>query len=55
MQAECAHRGRTERNNNKRKDMANKPTDQELRQQNVAEAVSKTELFFQKNSKLIYG
>ena len=35
--------------------MANKPTDQELRQQNVAEAVSKTELFFQKNSKLIYG
>ena len=35
--------------------MANKPTDQELRQQNVAEAVSKTELFFQKNAKLIYG
>ena len=35
--------------------MANKPTEQELRQQNVAEAVSKTELFFQKNSKLIYG
>ena len=35
--------------------MANKPNDQELRQQNVAEAVSKTELFFQKNGKLIYG
>ena len=35
--------------------MANKPTDQELRQQNVAEAVSKTELFFQKYGKLIYG
>ena len=35
--------------------MANKPTEQELRQQNVAEAVSKTELFFQKNGKLIYG
>ena len=35
--------------------MANKPTEQELRQQNVAEAVSKTELFFQKNSKIIYG
>ena len=35
--------------------MANKPTEQELRQQNVAEAVSKTELFFQKNAKLIYG
>ena len=35
--------------------MANKPTEQELRQQNVAEAVSKTELFFQKYGKLIYG
>ena len=35
--------------------MANKPTEQELRQQNVAEAVSKTELFFQKNARLIYG
>ncbi len=35
--------------------MANKPTEQELRQQNVAEAVSKTELFFQKNGKIIYG
>ena len=35
--------------------MANKPTEQELRQQNVAEAVSKTELFFQKNGKLVYG
>ena len=29
--------------------MANKPNEQEIRQQNVAEAVSKTELFFQKN------
>ncbi|MBQ9193913.1 MAG: tetratricopeptide repeat protein [Bacteroidales bacterium] len=35
--------------------MANKPTEQEIRQQNVAEAVSKTELFFQKNGKIIYG
>ena len=35
--------------------MANKPTEKELRQQNVAEAVSKTELFFQKNGKIIYG
>jgi len=35
--------------------MANKPTEQEQRQQNVAEAVSKTELFFQKYSKVIYG
>ena len=35
--------------------MAKKNTEQEQRQQNVAEAVSKTELFFQKNSKLIYG
>ena len=35
--------------------MANKPNEQELRQQKAAEAVSKTELFFQKNAKLIYG
>ena len=35
--------------------MAKKSTEQEQRQQNVAEAVSKTELFFQKNAKLIYG
>ena len=35
--------------------MANKPTEQEIRQQNMAEAVSKTELFFQKNGKIIYG
>ena len=35
--------------------MANKPTDQELRQQNIAEAVSKSELFFQKYGKIIYG
>ena len=35
--------------------MANKPTEQELRQQKTAEAVSKTEMFFQKNAKLIYG
>ena len=35
--------------------MANKPNEQELRQQKTAEAVSKTELFFQKNAKLIYG
>ena len=35
--------------------MANKPTEQEIRQQNVAEAVSKTELFFQKNGKIVYG
>jgi len=35
--------------------MANKPNEQEIRQQNVAEAVSKTELFFQKNGKIIYG
>jgi tetratricopeptide (TPR) repeat protein len=35
--------------------MAKQTTEQEQRQQNVAEAVSKTELFFQKNSKLIYG
>ena len=36
-------------------DMANKPTEQELRQQNIAEAVSKSELFFQKYGKIIYG
>ena len=30
-------------------------TEQEIRQQNVAEAVSKTELFFKENGKLIYG
>ena len=36
-------------------DMANKPTEKEIRQQNVAEAVSKTEEFFQKNGKIIYG
>ena len=35
--------------------MAKKNTEQEQRQQNVAEAVSKTELFFQENAKLIYG
>ena len=35
--------------------MAKKPTEQEQRQQNVAEAVSKTELFFQENAKIIYG
>ena len=35
--------------------MANKPTEQELRQQNIAEAVSKSELFFQKYGKIIYG
>ena len=35
--------------------MAKKPTEQEQRQQNVAEAVSKTELFFQNYSKVIYG
>jgi tetratricopeptide (TPR) repeat protein len=35
--------------------MANKPTEQELRQQKAAEAVSKTEVFFEKNAKLIYG
>jgi tetratricopeptide (TPR) repeat protein len=35
--------------------MANKPNEQEIRQQNVAEAVSKTELFFQKNGKIVYG
>jgi len=35
--------------------MAKKPTEEEIRQQNMAEAVSKTELFFQKNGKIIYG
>ena len=35
--------------------MANKPTEQELRQQNLAEAVSKSELFFQKYGKIVYG
>ena len=35
--------------------MANKPTEQEIRQQNIAEAVSKSELFFQKYGKIIYG
>ena len=35
--------------------MANKPTEQELRQQNIAEAVSKSEIFFQKYGKIIYG
>ena len=41
--------------NNKQQDMANKPTEQELRQQNIAEAVSKSELFFQKYGKIVYG
>ena len=35
--------------------MANKPTEQETRQQNIAEAVSKSELFFQKYGKIVYG
>ena len=35
--------------------MANKPTEQELRQQNIAEAVSKSEVFFQKYGKIVYG
>ncbi|MBR5174667.1 MAG: tetratricopeptide repeat protein [Bacteroidales bacterium] len=35
--------------------MANKPTEQEIRQQNIAEAVSKSEIFFQKYGKIIYG
>ena len=35
--------------------MANKPTEQELRQQNIAEAVSKSEQFFQKYGKIVYG
>ena len=35
--------------------MANKPTEKETRQQNIAEAVSKSELFFQKYGKIVYG
>ena len=35
--------------------MANKSTEQEQRQQNIAEAVSKSELFFQKYGKIVYG
>lgn len=35
--------------------MAKKTKEQEVRQQNVAEAVSKTDQFFKENSKLIYG
>lgn len=35
--------------------MAKKTTEQEIRQQNVAEAVSKTEQFFKENGKIIYG
>ena len=35
--------------------MAKKTTEEEIRQQNVAEAVSKTEVFFKENSKMIYG
>ena len=35
--------------------MANKSKEEEIRQQNVAEAVSKTEEFFKKNGNLIYG
>lgn len=35
--------------------MANKPTEKELRQQNIAETVSKSELFFQKYGKIVYG
>ena len=35
--------------------MANKQTNQEARQQNIAEAVSKSELFFQKYGKIVYG
>ncbi len=35
--------------------MAKKVKEEEIRQQNVAEAVSKTEEFFNKNSKYIYG
>ena len=35
--------------------MAKITKEEELRQQNVAEAVSKTELFFKENGKLIYG
>ena len=35
--------------------MAKKTTEEEIRQQNVAEAVSKTEVFFKENGKIIYG
>ena len=35
--------------------MAKKTTEEEIRQQNVAEAVSKTEVFFKENGKFIYG
>ncbi len=35
--------------------MAKKTTQQEIRQQNVAEAVSKTDQFFKENGKIIYG
>lgn len=35
--------------------MAKKTKEEEIRQQNVAEAVSKTEEFFKKNGNLIYG
>ena len=35
--------------------MANKQTNQEACQQNIAEAVSKSELFFQKYGKIVYG
>ena len=35
--------------------MAKKTTEEEIRQQNVAEAVSKTEKFFKENGKIIYG
>ena len=35
--------------------MAKKTKAEEIRQQNVAEAVSKTELFFKENGKIIYG
>ena len=35
--------------------MAKKSKEEEIRQQNVAEAVSKTEEFFKKNGNLIYG
>ena len=35
--------------------MAKKTKEEEIRQQNVAEAVSKTEMFFKENGKIIYG
>ncbi|MBR1570944.1 MAG: tetratricopeptide repeat protein [Bacteroidales bacterium] len=35
--------------------MAKKTNEEEIRQQNVAEAVSKTETFFRENGKIIYG